>query len=245
LLSRYKLIIQYDGTKFFGWQLQKNKRTIQGVLEETIKLILKSDSRIPVHGSGRTDTGVHALGQVAHVDMNIKMNAESMMRALNGNLPKDIQIINFMRVNNDFHSRFNALKRCYIYQFYTGKSLLFNNQSWQIKSLDLKLLNILSTFIIGEHDFMSFSKFNKDKINTSCIIYTSLWETENDIVYFKIEGNRFLHHMVRYLVGTMTAVNTKKIAIEEFKVLLNEPKKVSRVFKAPSRGLILKEVFYE
>jgi len=96
LLSRYKIIIQYDGTKFFGWQLQKNKRTIQGVLEETIKLILKSDSRIPVYGSGRTDTGVHALGQVAHVDMNIKMNAESMMRALNGNLPKDIQILNFI-----------------------------------------------------------------------------------------------------------------------------------------------------
>ena len=245
MLSRYKLIIQYDGTKFFGWQLQKNKRTIQGVLEETIKLILKSDSRIPVYGSGRTDTGVHALGQVAHVDMNIKMNSESMMRALNGNLPKDIQILNFIRVNNDFHSRFNATKRCYIYQLYTGKSLLFNNQSWHIKSLDLKLLNILSTFIIGEHDFLSFSKFNKDKINTSCIIYTSFWEIENDIVYFKIEGNRFLHHMVRYLVGTMTAVNTKKIAIEEFKVLLNEPKKISRVLKAPSRGLILKEVFYE
>ena len=245
MLSRYKLIIQYDGTKFFGWQLQKNKRTIQGVLEETIKLILKSDSRIPVYGSGRTDTGVHALGQVAHVDMNIKMNSESMMRALNGNLPKDIQILNFIKVNNDFHSRFNATKRCYIYQLYTGKSLLFNNQSWHIKSLDLKLLNILSTFIIGEHDFLSFSKFNKDKINTSCIIYTSFWEIENDIVYFKIEGNRFLHHMVRYLVGTMTAVNTKKIAIEEFKVLLNEPKKISRVLKAPSRGLILKEVFYE
>ena len=186
MLSRYKLIIQYDGTKFFGWQLQKNKRTIQGVLEETIKLILKSDSRIPVYGSGRTDTGVHALGQVAHVDMNIKMNSESMMRALNGNLPKDIQILNFIRVNNDFHSRFNAIKRCYIYQFYTGKSLLFNNQSWHIKSLDLKLLNILSAFIIGEHDFLSFSKFNKDKINTSCIIYTSLWETENNIVYFNV-----------------------------------------------------------
>ena len=245
MLSRYKLIIQYDGTKFFGWQLQKNKRTIQGVLEETIKLILKSDSRIPVYGSGRTDTGVHALGQVAHVDMNIKINSESMMRALNGNLPKDIQILNFIKVNNDFHSRFNATKRCYIYQLYTGKSLLFNNQSWHIKSLDLKLLNILSALIIGEHDFLSFSKFNKDKINTSCIIYTSFWEIENDIVYFKIEGNRFLHHMVRYLVGTMTAVNTKKIAIEEFKVLLNEPKKISRVLKAPSRGLILKEVFYE
>jgi tRNA pseudouridine38-40 synthase len=245
LFYRFKIIIQYDGTNFFGWQLQKNKRTIQGVLEKTLKLILKSKSRIPVHGSGRTDTGVHAWGQVAHADMDIKMDVESMMKAINGNLPKDIQILDFIRVKNDFHSRFNAKKRCYRYQLYNGKSLLFNNQSWYIKSLDLKLLNKLSTYLIGKHDFLSFSKFNKNKINTFCIIFTSLWKVKNGIVYYKIEGNRFLHHMVRYLVATMIAVNTKKITIKEFKALLNDPQKDAHIFKAPSKGLILEEVFYD
>ena len=245
MLFRYKLIIQYDGTNFFGWQLQKNKRTIQGVLEETLKLILKSKSRIPIHGSGRTDTGVHALGQVAHADMDIKMDVQSMVKAINGNLPIDIEILDIIRAENEFHSRFNAIKRCYIYQFYTGKSLLFNNQTWYIKSLDLKLLNTLSTLVLGEHNFLSFSKFNKEKINTFCTILTSLWKVENNIIYYKIEGNRFLHHMVRYLVGTMVAVNTEKITIEEFKRLLSYPNKNVRIFKAPPRGLILEKVFYD
>ena len=245
MLFRYKLIIQYDGTNFFGWQLQKDKRTIQGVLEETLKLILKSKSRIPIHGSGRTDTGVHALGQVAHADMDIKMDVQSMVKAINGNLPIDIEILDIIRAENEFHSRFNAIKRCYIYQFYTGKSLLFNNQTWYIKSLDLKLLNTLSTLVLGEHNFLSFSKFNKEKINTFCTILTSLWKVENNIIYYKIEGNRFLHHMVRYLVGTMVAVNTEKITIEEFKRLLSYPNKNVRIFKAPPRGLILEKVFYD
>ena len=245
MLSRYKLIIQYDGTNFFGWQLQKNKRTIQGVLEETLKLILKSKSRIPVYGSGRTDTGVHALGQVAHTDMDIKMGVQSMAKAINGNLPIDIEILDIIKAENQFHSRFNAKKRLYIYQLYTGKSLLFNNQTWYIKSLDLELLNTLSTLVLGEHNFLSFSKFNKEKINTFCTILTSIWKVENNIIYYKIEGNRFLHHMVRYLVGTMVAVNTGKITIEEFKRLLYYPNKNVRIFKAPPRGLILEKVFYD
>ena len=245
MLYRYRLNIQYDGAKFFGWQLQKNKRTVQGVIEEALKLILKSNSRIPVHGSGRTDKGVHAWGQVAHADMDIKMGVQSMVKATNGNLSNDIEILDIIRVENQFHARFNATKRCYRYQFYSGKSLLFNNQTWHMKSLNLELLNTLSIFVLGEHNFLSFSKFNKEKINTFCTIFTSSWKVENNITYYKIEGNRFLHHMVRYLVGTMLAVNNGNISIEDFKRLISYPSKNVHIFKAPPKGLILEKVFYD
>ena len=164
MLYRYRLIIQYDGAKFFGWQLQKNKRTVQGVIEEALKLILKSKSRIPVYGSGRTDKGVHAWGQVAHADMDIKMGVQSMVKATNGNLSNDIEILDIIRVENQFHARFNATKRCYRYQFYSGRSLLFNNQTWYMKSLDLELLNTLSIFVLEISTQFLITKKNCGKI---------------------------------------------------------------------------------
>ena len=114
-----------------------------------------------------------------------------------------------------------------------------------MKSLDLELLNTLSIFVLGEHNFLSFSKFNKEKINTFCTIFTSSWKVENNITYYKIEGNRFLHHMVRYLVGTMLAVNNGNISIEDFKRLITYPDKNVHIFKAPPKGLILEKVFYD
>ena len=152
MFSRYKLTFQYDGTNFYGWQLQKNKRTIQGVIENAFKKILKSNTRIPIHASGRTDTGVHAWGQVVHVDLNVNIVSKNLLNAINSNLPDDIELLKLSKVNNEFHSRFDATKRLYRYQCYIGESLL-QNQCWKVQDLNMLKLNTISSQILGSHDF--------------------------------------------------------------------------------------------
>ena len=244
-MTRYKLIVQYDGTKYNGWQLQNNFRTIQGVIEKAILNINKSAKRIPLHGSGRTDTGVHAFGQVAHFDLETVWNTSDMLNALNGNLPNDCRILKVNIVDRGFESRYNAKKRWYFYQCYLGDSLLYANQSWAIRGFDIKILNKLSSFILGTHNFLSFSKFNKSIQNTNSIIYYSKWNLDSQMLNYDICGNRFLHHMVRYLVGTMIAVAKNNYEIDDFKKLINKPSKIVKILKAPACGLFLKKVEYE
>lgn len=244
-MSRYKLTLQYDGSAFFGWQLQSKERTVQGEIEKAIQKIAGSTGRIPVHGSGRTDTGVHALGQVAHVDLNTHLNDSELKNALNGNLPLDCRVRDVEQEAEDFQARFDATKRFYRYQCYTGDSILFQNQSWHLTELDLGYLNKLAFQIPGDHDFLSFSKFREDLENTRCIIHKSEWKSEGKMVIFRIAGNRFLHHMVRYLVGTMIAVAENRFTEQEFLSLLRNPEKNVRIFKAPAQGLILEKVVYE
>ena len=142
-MSRYKLVVQYDGSEFSGWQLQKKSRTVQGVLEDAVQKITNSPDRIPVHGSGRTDAGVHAWAQVAHTDMKLKLSVDRIKRALNGNLPQDCRIVGVEHTHNDFHSRYDAKSRYYRYQCYIGDSILYRNQSWAVPNLDIELLNTL------------------------------------------------------------------------------------------------------
>lgn len=240
-------MIKYDGGNFFGWQLQIGRRTIQGVLEEALKSLLKSDVRIPIHGSGRTDSGVHSWGQVAHADLDLSFNIINLKKALNSKLPNDCEIISVIKIDKNFHSRFDAKYRFYRYQcnIQDLSSLLYRNQCWVLKSLDITKLNDVAKIIIGKHDFLSFSKFRKEIKNTICIISESKWHKENQFIIYDIKGNRFLHHMVRYLVGSMIAVSEGKISIPEFMNLLNNPRKEVRIFKAPPEGLILKKVLYE
>lgn len=244
-MERFKLTIQYDGLEFFGWQLQAKERTVQGVIEKAIQKISGSDSRIAIHGAGRTDTGVHAFGQVAHVDLDTKMKENDLKSALNGNLPFTCRIMNVEKADADFQARFDATKRHYRYQCYVGESILYNNQVWHLKELDSACLNNLAIHLIGDHDFLSLSKFREDLDHTRCIIHKSEWKYDGKMVIFRITGNRFLHHMVRYLVGTMVAVAEKRFTEKEFLSLLNNPQKNVRIFKAPAQGLILEKVDYE
>jgi len=239
------MTIQYDGSAFFGWQLQARERTVQGVIENAIQSICKAENRIPIHGAGRTDTGVHAFGQVAHVELPIHWDTDDLINALNGNLPLDCRIRNVEKVEADFQARFDAQKRHYTYQCYVGDSILFKNQSWKIKEVELGILNSLASELVGDHDFLSFSKYRDDIKHTRCIIHKSQWNSDGKMVIFAITGNRFLHHMVRYLVGTMIAVAEGRFSTKDFNQLLNNPQKNVRLFKAPPEGLILEKVDYE
>ena len=242
-MSRFRVIIQYDGTDFRGWQFQKNDRTIQGELEKSLKKI-NDNNLIRVYGAGRTDTGVHAIGQVAHFDISTNLDTRELKNALNGNLPKDITVMDCEQVSDDFHARFSAKKRHYLYRTRNNKYLLDRNYTWSTEKLDVVKLNNIAKVITGDHDFTSFSRNNKNLDHRRCIIYESLWKEDNEIVNYYITGNRFLHHMVRYLVGTMVEVLRDKFELEYFKELINKPSENVNIFKAPPQGLVLTKVDY-
>jgi len=244
-LPRFKIIIQYDGSSFSGWQLQKNRKTVQGEIENALKVISRSKHRISVHGSGRTDSGVHAYGQVAHFDLDTNLDSSELCNAINSNTAKECKIMSVVEADNDFESRFDARKRWYRYQVYKGSSILYRNQAWLKNDIDFNLLRLVSKTILGEHDFLSFSKYRADQKNTRSIIFESNWKDNGSMLTYEISGNRFLHHMVRYLVGTMVQVSRGQFTIEQFRSLLHEPQKNVQIHRAPAYGLILLRVEYD
>jgi len=245
-MSRYKIIIQYDGNNFSGFQSQKNKSGIQDQIESSLSN-LNNNKLVKVFGASRTDAGVHALGQVAHFDIISKLSDDDLLRAINARLNKEIRVSKLVKVDDSFHSRFGAKSKKYEYFCCTEENPLFLRNHHFIRNVDFSLIQKTSKLIEGEHNFLSFSKFS-GKENNLCKIFNSEWlfddKNEQKLSYI-VHGNRFLHHMVRYLVGTMIAVGQNKISIEDFLNLLNNPKKDAKIFKAPSKGLILKEIFYE
>jgi len=243
-MSRYKITIQYDGTNCFGWQMQSHRRTIQSEIE-TALAPLNANNRVNITGAGRTDTGVHAFGQVAHFDLGTNLKTTQLLSALNARLPDDIRIIDVAKTSNEFHARFSAKRRYYRYQCYLDDNILFKNQSWFVGEIDKAILDIFAKKIKGTHDFLSFSKLNKQLKNTVCNIYESKWFKSENMLIFNVCGNRFLHHMVRYLVGTMVAGAQGKISLEKFNELLEKPQKNVKIFKAPPEGLILIRINYD
>jgi len=240
----YKLTIAYDGTDFFGWQKQKSGRTIQDDIEKSLNKIFKINS-INLIGSGRTDSGVHALNQVANFNIETNMTEEQIKMAINSNVKNDIYIKKCKIVNDKFHSRYSAIKREYIYKI-NQKYLPFNRKfSWNCnKKLSKDLLIKSSELIIGKHDFSNFCKSTSKKENNLCDVYDSKWEFKDNLFLYKISANRFLHHMVRMLVGTAIEVSSKKISIDEFNNMVNNESSLP-VFTAPSFGLFLSKIYYK
>ena len=243
-MPRYKLTIEYDGTNFSGWQIQPNALTVEEVLEKAFSEILQAT--IDLIGQGRTDAGVHARGQVAHVDLPDDIDPEKLIFGVNGKIGEAIYIKEIRQVAGDFHSRFDAVSREYVYTLATRPIPLMRNHCWPVRyDLDLQKLIECAKALIGEYDFAGFSKFNEDNYTTLCEILNSKIEVEGELIYFRISANRFLRNMVRRLVGTMADVASGRLAIEEFKNLLQHPDANVRTFTAPAKGLILEKVLYK
>ena len=239
------MTIQYDGTNLHGWQVQKNGRTVQGEIQDAFQKVFKNQ-KINLIGSGRTDSGVHALGQIANIKLDTDMNTESLLNAINGNLKtNDILITNINEVPIDFHSRFSAIKREYIYKISTNYSPIERNYYWNVsEKINFKKLDNCADLIVGEHDFTQLSKKNDEINNKICNVYFSKWKIYDDKIYYKIIANRFLHHMVRYLVGIMLEISKgHSITIDDFKLMINGDDR-KQIFRAPSKGLYLKEIYY-
>lgn len=246
MINRYKLIFEYDGTDFNGWQKQPSGRTVEGEIEKAFGKLFQQD--VDIIGQGRTDAGVHAEAQVAHVDLPQSFSPDKIMHAMKGLLPDDIALQSISIAADDFHSRFEATGRQYHYNVSLGKSPLNRRRSWEISNSnqpDIVLLQKIAAQIEGIHNFVNFCVPSNDGFQTTiCNINESKWVIEGKRLVYIIEGNRFLRHMVRRLAGSMILVATGRTEIEYFKSLLEGKEKKMKAFSAPARGLILKFVLY-
>ena len=243
--KNYQLIISYDGSSFFGWQIQNDVRTIQGEIEKELKSIFKVNN-INLIGSGRTDSGVHANGQVANFKMKTNMREEQIKHAINRKLSNDIFIKNCKVVSDDFNSRFSAIKREYIYHIIEDYSPINRMYFWHCKwPINKNKLNECAELLIGRNDYSLFSKASSETKNKICEISYSKWNFNDDKYSYKIVGNRFLQHMVRLLVGTMIEVSRNRLTVQDFKNILDCNENKLTAVRAPATGLFLNEIYYE
>ncbi len=244
-MPNYKLDTQYDGTNFAGWQIQKNDTTVQGKITEALETITKE--KINLIGSGRTDAGVHAFGQVANFQSEKELNVFKLSHSLNSMLPESISINNIEIVDNQFHSRFDAKQRSYIYLINTVKSPFYFKYAYffqPIKNYSIHELNKLSKTILGKHDFTSLSKKNIEIENKECEIFDIHWRNSKDLYFFYINANRYLHGMVRTIVGTILE-GVKNNCDENYLPKILEKKNREAGGKtAPAKGLFLYKVRY-
>lgn len=244
-ITRWKLTFEFDGTDFKGWQRQKKGiRTVQGVIEEAFSRFYQKD--IAVAGQGRTDSGVHALQQTAHADLPDTFEQHRILRAINSILPKDVALTDAQKTDFNFHARFNAVSRTYQYRIITRQSPLQRRYAWLVQGdIEIDKLQRCANLIMGENDFINFCKPPEDEyLSTICMIKECRWERNDKDLLFRIEGNRFLRHLVRRLVGTMVQVSTDEMTVQDFEELLKSEEKVRKGHSAPAHGLMLLNVNY-
>ena len=243
-MPNYRIDVEYDGTDFSGWQLQLEKRTVQGELEEGLTRI-NGGELVRIHGAGRTDAGVHAKGQVASFSLPKTWDASKLRKAINGNSGEDVTVQKCSIVDDDFHARFRAVKRFYRYSCFLGTSPIARRFAWELNDRpSLDSLKACATLLVGDIDFTSFCKHVPGQENRHCLVYQSQWINSGSFVIFEIEANRFLQHLVRCLAGTMIEVAIGRMTEERFGEILDEKNSAAKVFRAPARGLCLEKVSY-
>jgi len=246
--KRFRLTLHYDGSYLLGWQLQPRGRTVQGELEDVLRRI--TGERYPVVGAGRTDSGVHATGQVAAVTLPPRWDVPELHRALNALLPWDIWVEEVRQVSMHFHPRYDAVARSYRYQVgldHDSASPFRRFRCWPlVREVDVSLLQQAAALLLGGHSFKAFAKAGQEHRGDQCVVSDATWVGWEGIgVAFDITANRFLHHMVRYLVGTMVDVGLGRRPLEEMADLLTDPEtKLVTSPPAPPEGLFLTKVHY-
>ena len=245
-MKNIKLTIEYDGTNYSGWQNQENAITIQEKLEIAISKI--TGEKISLIGSGRTDAGVHALGQVANFKTNSSIPGDKYKFTLNNILPEDITIIDSKEVDLNFHSRFSAVKKRYKYRIYTRKmpSAIYRNVSFHYKhDLDIDKMIEASKYFLGTHDFASFKGRKSVVKGTIRTIYKLDIEKVDNFIEITIEGNSFLRYMVRNIVGTLINVGSGKTKAEDIPNIIKSENRNCAGKTAPAQGLFLEKVYYD
>jgi tRNA pseudouridine38-40 synthase len=244
-MKRFLLECAYDGSRFYGWQVQRQSPTVQECLERALSKIAKE--KIIVIGAGRTDSGVHALAQVAHFDFPVEMTTEQIMLAFRSKLPSGIKINRITEVASDFHARYNAIERTYRY-IITFNQTPFNyyyKAAFHKYHLDQAKFQACIPYFLGEHNFTSFAKPNPEITNHLCNITNFIIEKQDDDLIIEITANRFLHNMVRRIVGAMVAVSHKSLnpnIITDW--IASKQHNQKNYITAPPNGLYLVRVVY-
>ncbi|MBU2494372.1 MAG: tRNA pseudouridine(38-40) synthase TruA [Bacteroidetes bacterium] len=244
-MKNYKLIIQYDGTNYAGWQIQNNAVTIQEKITSAIETLTKE--KINLIGSGRTDAGVHAFGQSANFRCENEIDIYKFMYSLNSLLPDDISIDKMEEVDENFHARFDAKKRAYMYFINERKSPFYKRYSYQyggFKDLSIDYLNEISKPILGVHDFTSLSKKTDEQENKNCEIYNVCWKRTGGFVVFYINASRYLRGMVRTIVGSVLYAAKNNLNENYLTEVINKLDREAAAEAAPAKGLFLFKVKY-
>jgi tRNA pseudouridine38-40 synthase len=241
---RLKLTIEYAGSRYSGWQIQRNARTVQGELE---RAVLEATGAPPreLYGSGRTDAGVHALGQVAHLDTDDRLPPETLRRRLNDALPSDINVLRVERVRHRFHARHDAVARSYVYQIARRRSAFAKAYVWWVKEdLNVAAMRDAARQYVGMHDFRSFADVDPDEQSTQVLIDAFDLHEEGDLLLVHVEGSHFLWKMVRRLVGVLVEVGRGGLPAAQAAALLTSPSALPARLTAPASGLFLRKVYY-
>ena len=244
---RFKLTVAYDGTAYSGWQVQPQHVSVQQVIEETLKGIV--GHTVKIHGSGRTDQGVHARGQVAHVDLTCRMNAESVSRALNARLPPDIRILKASLAKPDFHARRSAAGKEYRYFVWNAPTMLPDKRLYAAhayRKLDVPAMRAAARHFVGRHDFASFTANPQREVESTVrTIFAFAVSKRGKEVVFRVSGEGFLYKQVRSMVGFLLRVGEGAEKPEAVSELLSScaPRK-ARVPSAAAHGLFLWRVWY-
>ncbi|HCX20373.1 MAG: tRNA pseudouridine(38-40) synthase TruA [Flammeovirgaceae bacterium] len=240
---RYFLDIAYRGTTFHGWQIQPNASTVQEEINKAVSMLLQQP--MECLGSGRTDTGVHASQQIAHLDIHSEIDKDQLQYRLNALLPQEISVNGIRQVKEEAHARFDATSRSYEYHihkqknpFKTGLSYFFN------RHVDIELINQACELIKGWQNFQAFSKVHTDVKTFDCTIHHIEWKESNDSHVFSVSANRFLRGMVRAMVGTLLEIGQNKMSVADLEEVLKSGIRSNAGRSAPPEGLFLTAVDY-
>jgi tRNA pseudouridine38-40 synthase len=244
---RWRCECRYDGTDFNGWQSQPNGNTIQDFIEKRLAVIL--GEKIRIHGSGRTDAGVHAQGQVFHFDGDWFHGPEKLLRAFRSGLPSGIQITNVQEIDATFHARYSVKKKRYVYQFYLGYASPFERRyKWSIgeKNIDLKKINDLANHLLGKHDFSAFGALpgNGSQDNPVKKLYQLFFSLKDRNLLLQTESNGYLYKMVRTLAATLLDVGLERMTTNYVLDCFHQKIRREKIVTAPPQGLFLDRVFY-
>jgi tRNA pseudouridine38-40 synthase len=252
-MKTWKLTLEYDGTRYSGWQEQQNARTIAGEVRKAAEDCF--GARVDLGGAGRTDAGVHALAQVAHLRIEPRRaklrslpRPQELLYALNDRLPADICVLAIEEADPRFHARHDATLRSYIYQISTRRTAFGKKYVWWVKDkLDLAAMSQAAELIAGRHDFAAFSKRDPARPDESTVVVVEAAEVarEEHLIVFRITASHFLWNMVRRLTGALVEVGRRNLSVDDFAALIEGKAQANAQWTAPPSGLFLESVLYE
>lgn len=243
-MSRFKLTLEYVGTRYRGWQIQKNARTVQGEIAAAVRLVSERTD-FELYGSGRTDAGVHALAQVAHLDLNTPLKPDALRLALNDRLPQDIHLLKAEAVPRQFHARHDAVGRRYLYQISRRRTAFGKPYVWWIKdALSVDAMRRAVPHFLGLQDFRAFTADDPEEKSTRAEIERLDVAEEGALLLIRIDGSHFLWKMVRRLVGVLAEVGRGRLSDKDVLRFLREGSEMPAALTAPPSGLFLERVFY-
>jgi tRNA pseudouridine38-40 synthase len=245
-LPRFKLTIEYAGTRYSGWQIQQNARTVQGEIDRAVRTVTGRKD-FELYGSGRTDAGVHAIAQVAHLDVATNLPAESARRRINDELPADINVLSAQVVPHRFHARHDAVARRYLYQVATRRTAFAKPYVWWVKdTLRVDRMQAAASGFVGMHDFGAFAAVDRQdrEASTRVLLERLDLSIDGSLILIGVEGSHFLWKMVRRLVGVLVAVGLGELDAKSAGSLLEGSSELPAKLTAPASGLFLERVFY-